>query len=447
MSERNGGAKNRAPGAQDIMDASFDTVVLPKGTLLFSEGDRGTAAYLIARGTIDIVLVRGAQERVIARRGVGELVGEMSIIDRRTRSASARAAEDCELVPITSEQITRRIAETDPILRLCLDVVIARYRETMALLDIDAQTFACRPAESAGSPGLDAALGTLSLENELRRALRDHEFELYFQPIVMLPKRRVAGFEALIRWHHPTRGLIQPSQFIPVAEASGLITQITEWCLAEVGRVYPILFGTGPHHSLPAEPPFIAVNISAHDLTRPTFLASLTRMLNTSGLSPAGFKLEITESVLMKDPALAAKVLDGCRQLGFSMAIDDFGTGYSSLSHLSTLPITAIKIDQSFVRSMVREPTSRKIVHTILRLAEELGIPVVAEGIEALEEEDMLAGLDCSFGQGYLFGRPMSLVDATAFARSGVPSRGPRALPARTPLPNHHPAPVRRATS
>jgi diguanylate cyclase len=340
----------------------------------------------------------------------------MAIIDNRLRSASARVVDDCELVVVTAEQIAHRIAETDPILRMCLGVAVAKYRDTLAMLD-DAKA---RPAPWSGgsTSGEDfrAALGTLSLESELRRALQNDEFELFFQPIVRLPTRRLAGFEALLRWRHPTRGLVLPGEFIPIAEASGLIVDMTAWCLAQVGRVFPAIKAAASQNVDAVDPVFISVNISAHDLARPAFVGSMATMLETSGLEPSDVMLEVTEGVLLKTKAITA--LKACRKLGLNIAIDDFGTGYSSLSSLSTLPITTIKIDRSFVRSMTQEPASRKIIHMILRLAEELDIPVVAEGIEYAHEERLLVEFGCAFAQGYLFGRPATLDQTLALTRA-----------------------------
>ncbi len=158
-------------------------------------------------------------------------------------------------------------------------------------------------------------------------------------------------------------------------------------------------------------------------------------MLEKSGIGGASIKLEVTESVLMSDPAKAVAALDACRRLGLTIAIDDFGTGYSSLSYLSTLPINTIKIDRSFVRSMLEAPASRKIIHMILRLAEELDIPVVAEGVERPPEARLLADLGCAFGQGYLFGKPLALDQTLALTRAWRSLRespSPEAAPART---------------
>ena len=400
------------------MDASLDRIALPAGTLLFAEGDSGGCAYLIDRGRIEIYLLREGREVVLAVRGPGELVGEMAIIDNLPRSASARVTADCELVIVTAEQIAHRVERTDPILRMCLSVVIAKYRETVAMIDqADRPQF--RRADPSLSPNeFAAALGALSLESELRRALQQGEFELFYQPVVRLATQRLAGFEALLRWRHPRRGLIPPNDFVPIAEASGILADITDWCLGQVGRTFAPLMAAALRNVGAVEPLFMSVNISGDDLSRPSFVELVAAMLEKSGIAGASIKLEVTESVLMSDPAKAVAALDACRRLGLTIAIDDFGTGYSSLSYLSILPINTIKIDRSFVRSMIEAPASRKIVNMILRLADELDIPVVAEGVERPSEARLLADLGCAFGQGYLFGKPLALDQTLALTRA-----------------------------
>jgi EAL domain-containing protein (putative c-di-GMP-specific phosphodiesterase class I) len=390
------------------MDASLGRIALPAGTPLFAEGEAGSCAFLIASGCIEIFLRRDGCEVLLANRGPGEIVGEMAILDSRPRSASARVVADCELVVITANQITHRIAGTDPVLRMCLGVVIARYREMIGM--IDSRDRRRVPRVGAATPNdFDAALGTLSLEGELRRALLRGEFELHFQPIVRLPTPRLAGFEALLRWRHPTRGLIQPGDFIPIAEASGLIVDVTAWVLKEVGRTFPAILAAALHNVGPVERLFLSFNISGYDLSNDSFVQSVATMLETTGIGPGDLTIEVTESVLMKDPAKAVAALEACRRTGLAIAIDDFGTGFSSLSYLGTLPISTIKIDRSFVHSMVEAPASRKIIQMILRLAEELGRPVVAEGVEDGRQARLLADLGCAFAQGYLFGKPLPL--------------------------------------
>ncbi len=397
------------------MNTTLDWINLSAGTLLFAEGDAGSCAYLVSRGQIQIFLARDAGDVVLGLAGPGEIVGEMAILADCRRSASARAAEDCELILIKSEQIAYRIADADPILQMLLKIVIARHRETLGRLNDRAEQM--NPAHALAAGGFEAELGMLTLESELRHALQNDEFELFFQPIVRLPSRRLAGFEALLRWRHRTRGLVPPGEFIPVAEACGLIVEITNWCLARIGAVFPAIMTAALQNISEVDPLSLSVNVTGYDLSRPSFAGTVTAMLQASGIDPASLKLEVTESSLMKEPARAVATLDTLRGLGVGVAIDDFGTGYSSLSYLTSLPITTIKIDQTFVRSMTQQKASRKIIQMILRLAEELEIPVVAEGIERAEEEQILADLGCAFGQGYHFGKPLPLDLTLALTR------------------------------
>lgn len=418
-------------GRPDTMHDQDGRSFLPAGACLFHEGEAGTAAYFIESGRIEIFLSRGGRDRGLALRGAGEIVGEMALLDGRPRSASARAVEACALLPVTAEQLARRSAAADPILRVCLGAVLDRYRQTVALLGPGGPTAAAPPVGALAEPStappagaLDAAMGSLRLERDLRRALLRREFVLHFQPIVHLPTRRLAGFEALVRWQHPERGLMPPGLFIPAAEAGGLIVDLTAWCLAEVGRVLPRLQAAAAANPAGTEPPFVSVNVSGHDLMQAEFGDGIRALLRASGVAPGSLKIEVTESTLMRDPERAGLALDTCRALGMGVAIDDFGTGYSSLSYLSTLPVTTLKVDRSFVRPMLDKPTSRRIVHTILRLAEELGIPAVAEGIEHEAEAAALTGMGCEYGQGYLFGRPAPLrptLDLAAEWRRSAP--------------------------
>jgi EAL domain-containing protein (putative c-di-GMP-specific phosphodiesterase class I) len=407
----------------------------PAGSLLFVEGDAGEVAYIITRGRVEIFVTRDGADLPLAVRGAGEIVGEMAIIDFGPRSASARAVEDCELLIVTREELGQRIAEADPILRMCLRLVIERYRLTIGRLDhrnARPSPEAMTPAAETGAD-FEAAVAALTLERELRRALDRNEFELFFQPIVRLAGRRLVGFEALLRWRHPERGLVAPGEFIPVMEANGMIVAVTQWCLAEVGRLFPSIMAAALGNVANVEPLFMSVNVSGRDLAQEAFPDTVGRALGGAGIPPSSIKLEVTESMLMKDPAQAASALAACRQGGMGVAIDDFGTGYSSLSYLSTLPITTLKVDRAFVRAMTQDPTSRRIVATILRLADELAIPVVAEGIEHEPEAAALTEMGCGFGQGYHFGRPQPLavtLDVVRGWRAGEPA-APRRIAAR----------------
>ena len=405
---------------------TLDRRLVPAGSLLFAAGQPGDAAYLIVSGRLEVFLERPDGDLVLAQRGPGEIVGEMAILDKRPRSASVRALEDSALVAITEQQLAHRIAETDPILCMCLGVVLDRYRETVALLEHmkgsappTAEAKSHSPSGPTANDAFTSALNTLVLEREIRDGVRAGQFEMHYQPIVRLSSRRLAGFEALMRWRHPHRGMVPPVEFIPVAEASGLISELTAFALAEAGRVLPeFMLAAMRNLSWIENQLFMSVNVSGHDLAAASFPQLIADLIARTGIEPDRLKIEVTESMLMRDPERAAAALAECRLAGLGVAIDDFGTGYSSLSYLSTLPITTLKIDRAFVRTLLTDRTSRRIVQTILRLADDLEIPVVAEGIEQIEEADLLTEMGCALGQGYLFGKPMPLDSSIATTRS-----------------------------
>jgi EAL domain-containing protein (putative c-di-GMP-specific phosphodiesterase class I) len=387
-----------------------DHLFLPAGAVLFREGDPGDTAYLVKGGLIEVCRTRDGQEAVVGTIGPGELFGEMAALDRRPRTATARAAADTDLVVITAEQMQRRIADTDPVLRHCLQLATDRLR--LAIADPATRAFD-RWVDTPADAGVAAAFAQIQLEREIEVGLARGEFELFYQPIVRLADGSLAGCEALVRWHHPERGLVPPGDFIPAAEASGLIERLTDWCMRQaVSRRDDLAEVAGT----PAF--FVTVNVSGRDLARPQFAASIGSAVADAGVPPPSVKIEITESMLMANPDGAARVLADCRALGVGIAIDDFGTGYSSLSYLSTLPITTLKIDRSFVRALPESPVNAKIVQTILRLADELGIAAVAEGIEDAETAAQLARMGCTFGQGYHFARPLPFPDFCEKARA-----------------------------
>ena len=275
----------------------------------------------------------------------------------------------------------------------------------------------------------EQALREMRLEREIERAIAGDEFVLHFQPIVELADGEIGGYEALVRWNHPERGLLPPSAFIPVAETSKLVCGITRRCLDAAVEAMPALIGATDTRRKPrAEPTFLTVNVSGHDLTDRSFSACLESLSRRLQPLDGHLKIEITETSLMSEPELARQTLRRCRDLGLGVAIDDFGTGYSSLSYLSTLPITALKIDRSFVQALPSQASGKNIVRTIIRLADELGIPAVAEGIEHRREAELLAAMGCRYGQGYLFAKPMPLEDicrfATLLAAGGAGARG-----------------------
>lgn len=246
------------------------------------------------------------------------------------------------------------------------------------------------------------AVSRLQLESDLRQAIENKEFCVYYQPIVSLETGRLAGFEALVRWNHPRRGLVSPADFIPVAEETGLIVPIGQWVLNEAcAHVRQWQLDSPSHRALS-----LSVNLSARQVAQPDLLDRIKEALATSKLNPHCLKLEITESVVMENAEAAVLMFKQLRSLGVQLSIDDFGTGYSSLSYLHRFPLNYLKIDRSFVMRLTTD-NDNAIVRTISTLARNLGMEVIAEGIETEEQHQQLKMLGCEYGQGYLFSRPV----------------------------------------
>jgi diguanylate cyclase (GGDEF)-like protein len=244
------------------------------------------------------------------------------------------------------------------------------------------------------------ALHRWQLRTDLTTAVADNQLFVEYQPIIELATGRIAGAEALIRWHHPTRGVIPPGEFIPIAEQTGLITDIGDW----------ILHAATTHAATwqpPAHPSYISVNLSPVQLRDHTLLTRVQHALTTAGLPPAALMLELTESTLMHDIDQARATLAELKHLGIRIAIDDFGTGYSSLAYLHQLPVDILKIDRSFVHELNTPAHTHTLAHDIIALAHALNLTTIAEGIETPQQRNHLQTIGCTHGQGYHLGRPM----------------------------------------
>jgi diguanylate cyclase (GGDEF)-like protein len=255
------------------------------------------------------------------------------------------------------------------------------------------------------------ALELLELERDLRWAVERQEFFLQYQPIVSLKTGLLRGFEALIRWQHPERGLIPPAKFISIAEETGLIIPLGLWVLGEACRQMCQWQELAPA----GEPLTINVNLSGKQFMQPDLLEQIQGVLRATGLDPRSLKLEITESVVMENIETAVRTLEQLRELGVELSIDDFGTGYSSLSYLQRFPVSTLKIDRSFISRITESDGTAEIVQTIMKLAQTLGMDVVAEGIETERQHTQLTALACEFGQGYYFAKPLDQDAAEAF--------------------------------
>ncbi|MDE2619822.1 MAG: EAL domain-containing protein, partial [Sphingomonadales bacterium] len=257
------------------------------------------------------------------------------------------------------------------------------------------------------------------LEQDLRDALSTGGLQLFYQPIVHTASETVAGFEALLRWKHPTRGWLSPAKFVPIAEDAGIIAQIGEWALRTACR------------DLANWPPSVrvAVNVSPLQFANPALPAIITSALAGAGVSPDQLELEITESVFLNDDEGTDAMFVALKRLGVRLALDDFGTGYSSLGYLQKAPFDKIKIDQSFVRGATAKGSANAaIIASIVRLAEALGMETTAEGVETLDELDLVRGLGCSHVQGYIYDKPLTAMEARERVAGGVKitANGPR---------------------
>jgi EAL domain-containing protein (putative c-di-GMP-specific phosphodiesterase class I) len=246
------------------------------------------------------------------------------------------------------------------------------------------------------------AVYVLQMENDLRRAIDREELRVYYQPIVSLDNGQLAGFEALIRWQHPERGFINPSDFIPLAEDTGLIVPLGLWILKRAcQQLCQWQWQSPSNRSL-----FMSVNLSGKQVAQPNLESEIAEILEEVRIEPRHLKLEITESAVMENADMAARLLKRLKALGVQLSIDDFGTGYSSLSYLHRFPVNTLKIDRSFVGRIGEAAENIEIVRTVVSLAENMGMEVVAEGVENLSQLRQLRKLRCQYGQGYLFSGP-----------------------------------------
>jgi len=260
------------------------------------------------------------------------------------------------------------------------------------------------------------SLSRLALETDLRKAFISGEIHAHFQPIITLSTGVIAGFEALARWVHPRLGIIPPDEFLGIARDLGLLNDLAQIMMAHAVKALSHWFKS---YNLPQDF-FVSVNLSAFEIERPQLVDDVTRLIRDAKLPRMALKLEVTESDIMRDPDASAKVLHALRNAGVGIALDDFGTGFSSLSYLARLPMDTLKIDRSFVKTMQSEATSEKIVRSVLTLGRDLGLDVVAEGVEDMVLAECLGGFGCVLGQGYGFARALPFDAADAFLAKSI---------------------------
>ena len=385
----------------------------------------------------DLVLVEAARRLVIGMRGQGQVCrfgGDEFVL---IVSELATAEEAQGIIRSALESLCTPFGVDGQEVRLSasVGVVVGPTADSPKAEDIlQNADMAMHRAKDTGRdrirmfhPGmLRRARELMALDADMRRALEREEFLVYYQPVMSISGERTLGFEALVRWKSPTRGLVTPHAFIPHAEESGLIVPLGELVLrracatmAAWRQRYPAARGMT-----------LAVNLSARQFVQPDIVENVRQILRESGLPPAWLKLELTESTLMGDPETALSSMRRLKALGVSLAIDDFGTGYSSLAYLQRFPVDMLKIDRSFVQDLPREDSdSRELARAIMALARSLRLGVVAEGVETREQLELLAELGCEAVQGYYFSPPLPEAGVPEFlgpsAEAGLPEDEP----------------------
>jgi len=358
----------------------------------------------------DELLITFARRLMSALRG-GDLLARTGGNEFGILVALRRGVEDALTAASRIQEVMAapfHISDLDIRVECAIGVALMQHDQDAEDLFRNAQ-FAVKQAKQSGKPQIyepkEASLARrrFSIETELRRALDKEQLKLCYQPLINLKSGEVAGFEALARWTHADRGEISPTEFIPVAEESGLILQLGRWAMDKALHT----LAEWDRKAGETLPVYVGVNLSAIQVARDDVPGMVAEALHSSGLKGDRLTLELTESSIIQDPGRATRVFDALKELEATVAMDDFGTGYSSLAYLQRLPIDVLKIDKSFVSGMMVDPDAVAIVRAVLSLADALGMSTTAEGIETVELATTLATLGCSSGQGFYFARPL----------------------------------------
>lgn len=377
---------------------------LRSGEPLFHEHDAGRSAFLIESGSVRIVVGSGEDEVILADLGAGDLVGEMAMIDDAPRTATATALTDTVLLVIDRDHLAERIAQTDPVVRALLGGQLKRYRSMLA-------TMRGHQAPETGNDLDDiVAISKIRLESQLREALTERRLEVYLQPLLEISTRRVAGYEALVRWNHPQRGVVSPTEFITLAEETSLIVPVGEYIVKESIAALTAMRERG------LDPlPFVSINVSPRQLREAGLIASLLNKLSEVDLPTSAVKLEITESQVF-DTNQATEIIAACHAAGIQVSLDDFGTGFSNLSHLNALRFDTVKIDQAFVKEIDASPRAMAMLEAIVALVHAIGADALVEGIETAFQLSTLERLGVRYAQGYVISKPMTLAQVLDWA-------------------------------
>ena len=375
------------------------------GEVIFKEGEAGDCAYIVEKGRAEISVLREGKKVTLGIVGPGDLFGEMALINNELRSATTIAIDQVILIKINQTTFKRQLADTDPLVTLFLRALLDRFQEVRSNLLSQADNESSRiknPPNHNSHYEADKAIAVkdIEFEAELEQALEHQEFELHYQPIVNLENLAIHGFEALLRWRHPTRGLIAPEKFVQFTETTGLIVPIGNWIFTEACRAQKELAELFPYHPL-----FISINLSTKQFAESDLVSTVAEAIQENDVDPRRIKLEVTETLLLDNPEYAATTLKNLKKIGITLAVDDFGTGYSSFNYLNRFPLDCLKIDKSFIDTMTSDERSAEIVRTLSQLAHNLGMVTIAEGVETQQQVEKLRNYQCDYGQGNIVSR------------------------------------------
>jgi EAL domain-containing protein (putative c-di-GMP-specific phosphodiesterase class I) len=418
MIEKNTSAENqnRYAGQQEL--TANRSRLLSGGTVLFQEGESGDCAYYIENGEIELTTLIDGHAVILGILGAGEMLGEMALLDNQMRTATAIVkGQSAQVIQVRAEHLLSKLKNADPLISLVLKAMLHRFRQMHNRLNRtidrtrleDFQPFPTESTPISYNEDSQRTAHDLKSEIRLRTAIEEQELEVFCQPIVSLASQRADAAELLLRWRHPTKGLLGPGNIIETAERTGLIVSIGYWLIEQACLELARIDASFAEHRQPCPIEFLSINVSPSQLLEEDFVDRLEHILRCHDTSPDRIKLEITETMMMEHPKLTESKLRHLRERGMHIALDDFGTGYSSLTSLMDHPIDTLKIDRSFISRMIEEPKARKIVKGVLSLARDLRFRVIAEGVESIWESNLLKSFGCDSIQGFLYYRPMPL--------------------------------------
>ncbi len=364
-----------------------DGLVFAAGEIIFLAGARGDSAYIILEGSVEIFVDSAKGRQVLAVLGPQSCFGEMALLGQPLRAASARAVSPTRLTALSRDYLEQSLLRADPLHRHLLRLTVQRLQASFGL-----------QATVNSDEDSRIAQKQLRLAQGLRRGMSDGSLRMDMQPIVRLADEQRVGYESLMRFESPELGRVPPSEFIPLAERDGLVVELGRWTVDTVCRLLAPLTGGAPL--------FVNINVSPAQFNDDSFLEHLQAGIRLTGLPPQQLHVEVTEATVMADLGRSLAFLEGCRAMGVQIMLDDFGTGYSAMSYLHRLPIDGIKLDRSFIESAEHNAAARKVVAAVTRLAGELSIETVAEGIETAAQAAFCRNIGVGLGQGYLFGKP-----------------------------------------